>query len=115
MNYMYRRADVEDVVILVTTRPLRTRPFWDSDLKRAKKEILNFRQMGVQIVTVALGRNRQLISMQIQQMASYREPVVLSGFKKLITGDQKTEDVMKGVCPNINGNPGKFVLKNRNT
>jgi 2-oxoglutarate dehydrogenase complex dehydrogenase (E1) component-like enzyme len=109
MNYKHRRSDVEDVIILVTTRTLQDRPSWDNDLLRAKKEIQMFAQMGVQVVTLALAKQRFRISMQMQQMTSYREPIILSSYKKLLRSDAKVLDVMKGVCPTINGVPGKFV------
>ena len=107
---MYGRANVEDVLILVTTRSLRERPSWDSDLTRAKKEILTFRQMRVQVITIALGRERYRVSMQMQQMASHRDPVILSNYKKLVEGDTKVLEVMNGVCPGDDGVPGELFL-----
>lgn len=109
MNYKHNRANVEDVLIVVTTRSLRDRPSWDSDVTRAKNEIQMFAQMGIHVVTLALGKERFRISMQMQQMTSIREPIVLSSFAKLVRSDIKVQKVMEGVCPSIAIVPGEFV------
>ena len=109
MNYKHNRGNVEDVIILVTTRSLRDRPSWNSDVTRAKNEIQMFAQMGVHVVTLALGSERFRISMQMQQMTSFREPIVLSGYSKLVTSDVKVQKVMEGVCPSIEIVSGEFL------
>ncbi len=69
-----------------------------------------FAQMGIQVVTLALGPRRFRISMQMQQMTSYREPIVLSGYKKLLRNDRKVLEVMRGVCPVIDGIAGSTFI-----
>jgi hypothetical protein len=107
MNYVFGRSNVEDMIILVTTRSLQDRPTWNSDVTKAKNEIQMFAQMGIQVVTLALGRQRFRISMQMQQMTSFREPTIVSGFKKLVRNDDKVLELMQGICPLATEKPGK--------
>ena len=109
MNYAFQRSNVEDVIILVTTRSLQDRPVWDSDVTKAKNEIQMYAQMGIQVVTLALGRQRFHISMQMQQITSFREPIILSGFKKLVRNNEKELEVMQGLCPLVTEKPGKYI------
>ena len=106
MNYAFQRSNVEDVIVLVTTRSLQDRPVWDSDVTRAKNEIQMYAQIGIQVVTLALGRQRFRISMQMQQITSFREPIILSGFKKLGGNNDKELEVMQGLCPLVTEKPG---------
>ena len=101
MNYNYNRANVRDVIILVTTRSLRDSPSWDSDLTKANNEFQMFSQMGAQVVTLALGRGRSLIRSQIKQLTTVYDPVVLSSYSKLIRSDIKVQQVMEAVCPDV--------------
>lgn len=101
MNYNHNRANVRDVIILVTTRSLRDSPSWDSDVTKANNEFQMFSQMGAQVVTLALGRGRLRIRSQIKQMTTVYDPVVLSSFSKLIRSDIKVQKVMEAVCPDV--------------
>lgn len=110
MNYKYQRAAVEDVLIVVTTRTLRDSPARDSDLARAKQELQMLFQMQVKVIALALGRHRSRISSQMQDMTSYGQPVILSGYKKLLRGEGKVVDVMEGICPPVYPGSRKFFF-----
>ena len=111
MNYEHHRSNVQDVILLVTARTLRDRPSWDSDLIRAKSEIQMYAQMGIRVVTLALGRQRFRITMQMQQMTSVKDPVILSSYGKLVKNDGKILSVMKGICPKLPIKPGNECMQ----
>ena len=100
LNYRYNRREVEDVIILVTTR-------YTSDVSIAEKEMQLYRRMGIRVISVAVGRQRYGVSMQLQQMTS-KSKLYVTKFRAL---NQHVVDVIREICPVEIGLAGKYFLE----